>query len=156
MEKWNIPPRVKVHEALGCIADKRVDINGNNGKVYSSTKSKFYTINYDPETNSIMSNDNSSYWVGYLGYPSITFLMVKGVISYDQKISEAFKDIKWKDINTKFKNDFTKTESYVLEIAKERGFSLDEINKEIDCIYTQIKSLNIYLLGKKVLPPKGY
>lgn len=32
--KWKIPPKIKIYEALGCIADKRIEINGNDGKVF--------------------------------------------------------------------------------------------------------------------------
>lgn len=153
---WALPPKIKVHEALGCIADKRIEIEGDEAKVYSSSRGKFYTVRYDSDKNAIMANDNASYWVGYLGYPSIAFLMLKGVIKFDPRFAEALKDIKWKDINTKFKNDFVKTEEYILEITKKRGVLDEEINKEVDRIYAQIKSLKIKKLGEKILPPQGY
>ena len=73
--RWKNPPKIKVYEALGCIADNRIEVNENEAKVYSSSREKYYTVKYD--RNSIMSNDNGSYWVGYLGYPSIALLMKK-------------------------------------------------------------------------------
>ncbi len=154
--KWQLPPKIKVHEALGCIADGRIELDGNEAKVYSSSRGKFYTVRYDPDKNAIMANDNGSYWVGYLGYPSIAFLMVRGVIHYGQKFAEALKEIKWKDINTKFKNDFVKTEKYILDIVKKRGMSGDKLNKEIDYIYEQLRKLNIEILGERTIPPQGY
>lgn len=153
--KWKIPPRIKIYEALGCIADKRMEINGNEGKVFSSSREKFYSVKYDGKS-AIMSNDNGSYWAGYLGYPSIAFLMLKSKIKYNRKFAEALKDIPWKDVNTKFKNDYGKTETYVLEIVKEKRFNTTELLKEIENILEQIKKLNMELLGEKTKPPSGY
>lgn len=103
-----------------------------------------------------MSNDNGFYWAGYLGYPSIAFLVMKGKIKYNQKFAEVLKDIVWKDVNTRFKNDYGKTEAYVLETVKGRGVDAAELLKEIESILGQIKTLNLDLFGEKIKPPSGY
>ena len=77
-------------------------------------------------------------------------------MKFDSKFAESLKDIKWKDINVQFKNDFEKTENYVLKIIIERGCNKDELLKEIDLIYEQIVKLNLEFLGKKTTPPEGY
>ncbi len=118
--KWEHPPIIKVYEALGSVADNRIEVTGNEAKVYSSSGNKFYTVNYDPGTQSIMTNDNGSFWKGYLGYPAIAFLMKIGVLPYDEGIGNLLKDIKWKDINQRFKNDFEKTLDLILESKTER------------------------------------
>ena len=81
--KWNISLKRKhIYEALGCISDKRIELNLVDGaKVYSSSGGKFYAVKYDSKSNSVMSNDNTSYWTGQLGYPSIALLLLKGIIS---------------------------------------------------------------------------
>lgn len=150
--KWELPPRIKIYEALGCIADKRVEVNDKEARVYSSRGDKYYNVEYDGK-NAIMSNDNGSYWKGYLGYPSIAFLMIHNMIKFNQKIALSLKDIKWKDVNTKFKNDFEKTENYVLDIVKQRGFDIDELKSEVNNILKQIKELDLDLYGKKTKPP---
>lgn len=154
--KWDLPPKIKIYEALGSIIDGRVEVIGDEGKVFSSTGNKFYQVQYDPKTGSIMSNDNASYFVGYLGYPAIAFLMKKGVITYNRNWEEAMKGIPWKDINQKFKNDFKKTKEHSLSLAATRGFNKKELIKEVDAIYEQIVSLELNLFGKKKKPPKGY
>jgi len=154
--KWKIPPRIKVHEALGCIADGRIIVKGNEAEVFSSSRGKSYSVRYDPEKKAIMANDNGSYWVGYLGYPSIAFLMLKGVLKYNSKHAEALKGIPWKDMNQKFRNDFEKTEKYVNDIVGAKGIPIQELDKEIDGIYEQVKKLNLELLGEKTKPPEGY
>jgi hypothetical protein len=124
MTLWSLPPIIKVYEALGCISDGRIHIEDNTAKVYSSSGNKFYTVTYDPNTSAIMCNDNGSYWGGYLGYPAVAFLLVIDAISYSPSRSELLKDIKWKDINQQFKNDFTKTERYCQDLVLERGGDL--------------------------------
>lgn len=103
-----------------------------------------------------MSNDNGSYWAGYLGYPSIAFLMLKCRIKYNPKFSEALKNISWKDVNEKFRNNYKKTEAFVLDLVKERGFNTTELLKEVENILEQVRKLNMELLGEKTKPPSGY
>ena len=104
--KWGSPPDIKIYEALGAVADGRVEMNGTTAKVNSSSGGKFYDVEYDPSAGAIMTNDNGSYWKGYLGYPAIAFLMLSGTLPYDSGMGELVKGIAWKDVNTKFKNDF--------------------------------------------------
>ncbi|MFH1472824.1 MAG: hypothetical protein ABIF06_00195 [bacterium] len=107
--KWKHPPIIKIYEALGAVADNRVEISGNIAKVYSSTGNKFYDVSYDSQANAIMSNDNGSYWKGYLGYPAIAYLFKIKTLEYKSEFGDLLKGIHWKDINKKFKNDFNKT-----------------------------------------------
>lgn len=152
--KWKNPPIIKIYEALGAVADGRVEISGGTAKIYSSSRNKFYDVNYDPAKKAIMTNDNGSYWKGYLGYPAIAFLMKTGVLSYDEAVASLLKDIAWKDINQKFKNDFEKTLNYILSSKPDE--EKENLKKLIDKISDEIKNLNLSYLGKKVLPPVGY
>jgi hypothetical protein len=154
--KWKIPPKIKIYEALGCLADRRIKKENNEIHIYSSSKNKFYTIQYSEKQNAIMSNDNGSYWIGYLGYPSIAYLMHIGKIKSSDKFLPSLKNIKWKDINQKFKNDFSKTEELIRNSIALQGINLKEIDEEINYILSQIKKLNLNLLGQKTKPPKGY
>ena len=152
--KWKQPPVIKIYEALGAVADGRVEVSGDTAKVFSSTGNKFYDVVYDSVERAIMTNDNGSYWKGYLGYPAIAYLMKIGVLSYDAKVAGLLKDIAWKDINQKFKNDFDKTLKYILlSKSEEEKKTLANFVSKVE---KEIKSLNLSYLGKKVLPPKGY
>jgi hypothetical protein len=152
--KWLPPPDIKIYEALGAVADGRVEIEGNTAKVYSSSGNKFYEAVYDPETHSIMANDNGSYWKGYLGYPAIAFLMATGVLAYDPKLSKLMKGVAWKDINTKFKNDFQKTLDFIQKDFPEA--SKADLQEYVAKVQGEIASLDLDLLGEKRLPPEGY
>ena len=155
---WKIPSKIKVYEALGTIADKRIELaeDKKSAKVFSSSRNKFYTVTYEESSNSIMANDNGSYWQSYLGYPSISFLMLIGKITYKKEIAEALKGIVWKDLNAKFKNDFEGSMNFVMQEVEKNGVSKEEIEKEVDKIYEQIINLNMNMLGPKIMPPSGY
>lgn len=152
--KWNLPSKTKIYEALGTVADDRVEVSGNSAKVYSSSRNKFYDISYDPDKKAIMANDNSSYWTGDLGYPSVAYLMKTGVLSYRADLGLIMKGISWKDINQKFKNDFAKALDFILSAKTEAERAA--LKEFVDKVYEEIKTLDLSLLGKKTLPPKGY
>jgi hypothetical protein len=153
---WKLPPKIKVYEALGSVADGRISVEKDltRGSVKSSRGDKQYIVLYDEKQNAIMTNDSASYWVGYLGYPAIAFLLEIGKIDYDKTVSGILKDIPWKDVNVKFKNDFEKTENYVLESAKNKGFDTNCLKDEVDRIYGILKEMKLEKLGKRILPPK--
>lgn len=152
--KWKHPPIIKIYEALGAVADERVHLSTNSAKIYSSSGNKFYTVDYDPNARAIMVNDNGSFYKGYLGYPAIAFLMLSGEISYSPKVAEYLKDIPWKDINQKFKNDFDKTLEFILNDMSE--IQRAEIADEIRAIDARLSDQPYNLLGNKVQPPEGY
>jgi hypothetical protein len=147
---------MKVYEALGCVADGRIEVVGNGAKVYSSSRGKFYSVVYDPTQNAIMANDNASFYVGYLGYPSIAFLLEKRIIPFDPACAEMMKGIAWKDINVQFKNDFNKSLEFILEETKKKGFDMTKLNAEVQRIYAVVNAMQLKMLGEKVAPPKGY
>jgi len=151
---WKIPAVTKIYEALGCVEDGRIEVNGNKGKCYSSSRNKFYDITYNPAVGAIMSNDNTSYWKDELGYPAVAFLLKKGVLEYRPELGELLKGVPWKDINQKFNNDFAAALEYVLE-------KIDKTDREKLREYTEklvkdIERLKLKKLGKKVFPPRGY
>ena len=83
--KWKLPPMIKIYEAMCAMADGRVEVDSHSGKVFSSTGNKYYEVVYDPAKKAIMANDNGSYWQGYLGYPSVAFLMKTSILDYEEK-----------------------------------------------------------------------
>ncbi|MBI5138913.1 MAG: hypothetical protein HZA95_03915 [Candidatus Vogelbacteria bacterium] len=151
---WKLPPKIKIYEALGSLADERVEPLEGGAKVYSSSRKKFYTVTYDKEKHAIMANDNGSFWQGYLGYPAIAYLMQIGEIEYDKKVSEVLKGIEWKEVNTKFKNNYDKTIEYVHALAEEKGVKSNLIEMEVDKTLMWIESHPLKMLGKRIEPPK--
>lgn len=154
-----IKPRDRhyVYEALSAIADKRFElVSENEGKCTSTSKGKYYTVNYDPSTNSIMSNDNMAYYVGEISYPMVAILLLTGTIPYDTTILPFFKDIKWKEINQKNKNNYMKSVMQVLEELEKKGVDIKHIDDEAQRIFDILIQMELQHLGRKVVPPKAY
>ncbi|MEX1111889.1 MAG: hypothetical protein WEC84_00345 [Candidatus Andersenbacteria bacterium] len=152
--KWKLPPRIKIYEALGAVGNGRIKIDGDTARVISSSGNKEYIVQYDREKNAITANDNGSYWRGYLGYPSIAFLMKKGVVKYDSSVAELLKGIAWKDVNQMYKNDFPKTEVHIHELMGKKNSAM--FNQEADRITKQLEELNLDKITSKAKPPQGY
>ena len=151
---WGTPPDIKVYEALGAVSDGRVELDGDTAKVWSSSRNKHYDVSYDPEAHAIMSNDNASYWKGDLGYPSIAFLMARGVIPYDEELGALMSNIAWKDINQQFKNDFAKTLAFILENSPDEP--LARLAAYVADTQAKLAELSLTKLGKRTTPPSGY
>lgn len=177
---WELPPEFKVYEALGALADNRIELVNKNEKLtlednpskekvvvendeniiearqFSSTKNKFYTIKYNPATSQIMTNDNATWFVGYLGYPALSLLLYIGSINFNKDILPYFKNIPFKEINQKNKNVFSKTQLEINKILEDKGLSTKLIETEVSSIFNQLANLALKPLGKKVRPPKGF
>ena len=154
---WKKPHISKIYEALTAFADSRIElISPNKAKCYSSSGNKYYEVEYNPITESIMSNDTSAYYTDSLSYPMIAFLMLAGRIDYDKRLKKVLRGIRWKDINQKFDNNYDKAIGYVLGQLRNRGVDVVFVRKEIKKIYRKVCSLKLGQLGDKKLPPKGY
>jgi len=155
---WTKPRLAKIYEALGAVADDRVELNEskNEAKVFSSSGSKYYTVSWNDDFSQMMANDNAAYYVGELSYPMIAVLLVKGKVSFNSEIISKLKNIKWKDINKKFKNDYEKSVAFVLSELESTGVNTNDIQTEAVRIHNNICPLDIDLFGKRRMPPLGY
>lgn len=143
MEK--MPPIEKIPEAYSAIIDNRVEITDNIAIVKSSDLKKVYTVKWNDNT--YYSNDNSTYWQNYPGYPVIAILMLQDKLPLNFKIAEYFKDINWHTLNEQNKRDYKKSVEDILEevSATEKEKIYEEINK----VYQTLESLNITLTKKR-------
>jgi len=151
---WDTPPVIKIYEALGAVADSRLEIDDNEAKCFSSSGNKYYDVIYNPDINAIMTNDNGTYWKGYLGYPAIAYLLQTNVLPYQPKLGQLLKGIAWKDINQEFNNDFDKTLAFIL--APLDADTKEKLNTYTTALLTQIADMKLQKLGKKIKPPSGY
>lgn len=143
VEVWKLPPRVKVLEALGCIGDGRIEFTGEReARVVGSDGQRVYRVVWDGKLG-IASNDNGSVYRGYLGYPSIAFLMLKGVLPFDAKLAEALKGIPWRELNEKFKS-YRDTENYVKDVLRQRGVSWAYVEAFVSKVLGEIERLRPY------------
>ena len=147
-----VPPIEKIHEAYSAIADGRVVLRNNEADVFSSDRSKKYLVSWVDSTYS--SNDNASYWQGYLGYPIIAVLLLQGKLPLDKEIAACFKNINWKKLNVEYKNKYAEVVKQIMEELKKEGIDCDRINMEISKVFEGIKQLNINTKRSSMRPPK--
>jgi len=155
--KWKQPPIIKVYEALGSLGDGRVKVDGDTAKVYSSSGNKYYDVIYDPDQKAITANDNGSHWLGYLGYPSVSFLLATGKIKFDEKLPEYLAGFPWKDINQKYKNDFAKTQAYIdQQIEEKHHANIEKLHQAAQTVLDSVMALDLNRLPNAKMPPTAY
>jgi len=156
MGGWKVPPKAKIYEALTAVADGRVKLKGDEtAEVLSSDGTKTYIVEWSADSRQFMSNDNASYWQGYIGYPIVAVLMALGRLDFDGRVAEALSDIAWKQMNRRFRNDYDKAvESVLLNLAAEPGLRRAVVS-EVDNIFNQLETLNLERLPRRRRPPKG-
>lgn len=133
------PPRIKVLEALGAIADGRVKvINEEECEVISSEGDRRYRVIV--KGNKFYSDDNGTKFRGYVGYPIISCLMVKGVLPFDKALSDALKGIPWRKLNETLKN-YSKVEGVIYEIVGKRGFNREDFERFINGVLRKLGEL---------------
>lgn len=121
----------------------------------SSDGKKTYSVEWSGDVSAITSNDNASYWQGYLGYPVIAVLMLQGRISFDRDIATLLAGIPWKQLNKTYRNDYDKAVSHVLKTVELSGSSSVPVVEEVDRIMEQLLALKIGKLPRRKRPPKA-
>lgn len=140
-----LPPIEKIPEAYTAIEDDRITMNDELAFVKSSNFEKEYLIKW--KDNVYYSNDNSTYWQNYPGYPVIAVLMLQGKLTLDRKVSTYFKNVNWNKLNKDNKRDYKKSvEDILVDVPNEEK---ELIFKTIEDVMDEIKNLNIELTKKK-------
>jgi len=152
-EAWKMPPPIKVYEALGSIGDGRVRLEDEHrALVESSEGDKTYEVELSDDGREISSNDSASYWQGYLGYPAIAVLLMRGLYRPPANVIDALAGIPWKEINRRFKNDYDKTLAEVNQIVEASGHDPDSVASEVESVMEALRKL-APMRGKRRRPP---
>jgi hypothetical protein len=150
---WKMPPAIKIYEALGAIADGRVVMSDDrHASVRSSDGVKTYDVEISSDGREISSNDNGSYWQGYLGYPGIAMLLARGLYGPRPDVLHGLAGIPWKELNTQFHNDYERTLAEVMRIAEARGVSAELMTAEVDAVMAALRDF-APLRGARRRPP---
>jgi hypothetical protein len=140
--EWEIPPIAKAYEALGAIGDGRVRISdGTHAVVTSSSGGKNYQVETSADGREISSNDNASYWQGYLGYPAIAALIKRGLYRAPANVTDALAGIPWHEINRRNRNNYAKTLAEVDKLIEENGHDPDAVRSEAEALLEWLKKL---------------
>ena len=139
-----LPPLEKVYEAWTALSDGRVKLNDDaTATIDSSDSSKHYTVRFSGDIFS--SNDNATFWQGYPGYPVIAVLMLQGRLPYDKEEAQLWRDVNWKEINTRFKNKYAEA---VAEIDAQRDIDLKKSNEAARNVLEALEKLGIVIKRK--------
>ena len=137
-----VPPRIKVLEALGAIADGRVRVHGNRAEVTSSEGDKVYRVCVDLEKGIANSTDNGTRFRSYVGYPIIAVLMLRGALPYDPSLAQALKGIPWKKLNEKYKK-YAKVMELIFEDLEKKGIERERVEEFIDKVIEGLKRIHL-------------
>lgn len=151
---WKMPPRAKVYEALSAIADERVELKAERtAEVGSSSGDKKYMIEWSEDLRTITSNDNASFYQGYIGYPIIAVLLKLNRIPYRPKVATRLAGIPWKKLNTKHKRDYDQAIEEALSTLGPEHRA--EVEEDVTAIFTQLPTLQLERGGPRRIPPQG-
>lgn len=137
------PPRIKVLEAIGSIGDGRIEVlSDTEARVTSSRGDRVYrviVVRDDSEGREyrVYSNDNGTIYKGYIGYPIIAFLMVKGVIPIDREVMKAVTGVPWKDLNERYKR-YAIVEDIIMRRAESMGIKREVIGEYIGIVFKKL------------------
>jgi len=153
--KWKLPPKEKVHEALSAALEDRVEFTADDrADVWSSDRSKRYTVTWSADRSSFGANDNASFYQGYMGYPIIAVMLKLDILPFRPEECGALVDVPWKAINKKFKNNYAQA---VNEVLNERVAEPDKrqaIDHYVDEVFSKLADLDI-LRERPVGRPPG-
>lgn len=137
-----MPPLIKVYEAMGALGDGRVRLqDGGRAQVTSSEGNKTYDVEISADNREISSNDNASYWQGYLGYPGIAVLLARGFYRPPANVIDALAGVPWKELNRRFRNDYDKTLEAVSKTVEENGHDPDAVRIEAEALMEAVRKL---------------
>ncbi len=151
---WKMPPLAKIYEALGAVGDGRVKpLDDTRALVTSSEGDKTYEVEVSPDGREVSSNDNASYWQGYVGYPPIAVMLARGRYRAPASVIDALAGIPWKELNRRFRNDYAKTLAEVARQLDASGHDSDVVRSEAEAILAWLRKLAPYR-GKRIQPRK--
>ncbi len=150
---WKMPPLAKIYEALGAVGDGRVKLlNGSRAQVTSSEGNKTYDVEVSADGREVSSNDNASYWQGYVGYPPIAVMLARGLYRAPATVIDALAGIPWKELNRRYRNDYAKTLAEVSQQLAAAGHDPDAVRSEAEAILAWLRKLKPHH-GKRLRPP---
>ncbi len=154
--RWKLPPAAKVYEAFSAVADGRVRPSGaGRAEVESSGRDRSYTVEWSDDLTSVASNDNASYWQGYLGYPAVAVLLTVGALHADEAIVGLLAGVPWHELNARFKRDYDAAVDSVLTGLEEQGAERARIVAEVDRVMAQLAALGLQRPPRRRRPPPG-
>jgi len=142
LRRLSAPPRVKVLEALGALADGRVaEEGGGRFRVTSSDGSRSYSVYVEPRGRGkfvACSTDNGTVFRGYVGYPIISVLMALGYLPRDEVVERALSGIPWRKLNESLKRYYL-VEREALRVASAKGVASSRVEQLVSRVLSTLE-----------------
>jgi hypothetical protein len=152
---WKATPKAKVYEAMSAVADGRVTLlREGEASVRSSDNAKTYTVVWNADRTAFGSNDNASYWVGYIGYPIIATLLTLDAIKRDRDLIAPLAGVNWNKLNDIYKRRYDDAVEYVLTQIGKCGGDVEGIRSYAELVFKEMKTMKLGRLTPPGDPPK--
>jgi hypothetical protein len=139
-----MPPRIKVLEALSSVAEGRIkQLSDKEATVVSSDEKREYQVFLDVEKGIANSTDNGTKYRGYIGYPIIAFLMLKGILPYDEEVASKLVGIEWRALNEKYKS-YRIVEKIALDRYSKKGGDKDKLENLVKDIMEKLEKIELF------------
>ncbi|MCS7099635.1 MAG: hypothetical protein RMH84_06920 [Sulfolobales archaeon] len=147
LPRLSIPPRIKVLEALGALADGRVRrVRENLFEVASSDSSRKYSVYVERigfREFRACSTDNGTVYRGYIGYPIIAVMAYSGYIRRDRDVEKALSGIPWRKLNEELRK-YALVESEVLKLVSSRGVNPRSVSYAVEKTMEELRKLAVF------------
>jgi hypothetical protein len=140
---WKLPPEIKIYETLTVMGDERITVSGNTAKVVSSDGDKTYTVEFDPDKHSIVSDNNEDFWQKRMGYPSIAYVLQTKMIPYNPKAGQLMAGVNWKALNASNRRNYELSIETVLSKLAPQDRKL--VESEIKSILKELTNLKLQM-----------
>mgnify|MGYP001772501258 CR=1 FL=1 len=149
------PPRIKILEAAGSIADGRVKILRDEASrveaiVGSSLGDRSYRVVLSiagPKAVMASSDDNGTRFRGYIGYPIVAVMMLKGLLPRDPVVEEALRGVQWRVLNERFKSYERVLEEVFKSVESRLGRGVVErVKAYMGRVEAELSSYKVYLV----------
>ena len=146
-----LPPRIKVLEAAGALADGRVRVRRLPkglavARVSSSAGDREYLVVVRQGNGGsvlrVYSDDNGTRYRNYVGYPIIAVLMELGLLPRDPEVEEALKGVRWRELNEKYKK-YSVVEGLVAAEAERRGVGRDRLEGLVRSVLSALRGYRV-------------
>jgi hypothetical protein len=111
--------------------------------VISSDEQREYSVFLDLERGIATSTDNGTKFRGYIGYPIIAFLMLKGALPYDEEMASKLEGIKWRYLNEKYKS-YRIVEKIVIEEFVKRGGDREKLEALVKQVMEKLEKMELF------------
>ncbi|MEM3490968.1 MAG: hypothetical protein QXO53_02850, partial [Fervidicoccaceae archaeon] len=111
-------------EALSAVAEGRIkQLSDKEATVVSSDEQREYKVYLDLDRGIASSTDNGTKFRGYIGYPILALMMLKGALPYNEDLASKLIGVKWRALNERYKS-YRIVEKIVMDEYKKKGGDL--------------------------------